>query len=174
MMAVDTSSALGFGLSWTFCTCVLPFYDPVSGSVMRAVTDIQPPLGIGTNPRTAALLPSTTAGRALLIEAIIRRISCTRGALPDVMIPTTLGNYGVDLQDSAYDDLTTVAAGELSARIDAQVQLDERVQSSVTSSALAGNILLVPISLVDGTGPFRLTLSIDTLTGDLSVLSSPQ
>lgn len=173
-MAVDTSSPLGYGLAWGWCTAVLPFYDPVVGSTLRAVTAIQPALGLGTNTKTGALLPSTTAGRALLTEAVVRRISCTRGALPDVEIPTTLGNYGVDILDSVFGDFTTREAGELSARLDAQINLDERIVNSLSTATLAGEMLIVSINLVDGAGPFRLTLSIDTLSGDLSVLSSSQ
>jgi len=172
-MAIDTSSPLGLGLLATYCTAVLPFPDGNGGTVMRAVTAVQPTLGLATDPRTGALLPSSAAGRQLLSGALLCRLSTPRGGLPDVNIPTVVGNFGLDLLDSVDSDLDSRSAGELSAQVDAQVGLDERVIGSVTAATVAGDTMVVPIVITDGNGPFRLTLAISALAADLTVLSSP-
>lgn len=167
-MTTQSPSPLGFGLSCTFCTVVLPFPDGTT----RAVTCIQLPLGKGTDPRTNAVLPSSTSGRAKLREDVLRRVSTPRGTLPDTKIPTTTAQYGIDILDYVNADMTPADIGRLSAAVDAQVRADERCRSSSTAAALVGDsTLVVPISIVDGAGPFKLTLAIDTLTANLQVLS---
>lgn len=173
MTAPDPSSVLGYGLSATYCTMILPYVDDTGTIVMRAVTTIQPPLGVGTDPRSGAVLPSVVSGRPLLAEAILRRVSTVRGTLPDTAIPTTTASYGIDILDSANADLTEEEAGQLSASVDAQCRQDERIVSSTTAGALVGNVLILPIVLRDGSGPFRLTLGIDVLDANLSILSAP-
>lgn len=168
--APDTSSPIGYGLSCTFCSVALP----IPGGGTRVYTCVQPPFGVGTSPTTGAVLPSTTAGRPLLAEAIIRRLSTVRGTLPDTKIPTVVGNYGIDIGDAVAADMTPDDVGQLSASIDAQIRQDERVGQSRTTATLVDEILVVPINVVDEGGPFKLTLGINALTGDLSVLSSPQ
>lgn len=170
MPTPNASSPLGFGLSCTYCTVVLPMPD---GSQV-AVTAIQPPFGIGVKVGTTTVLPSTTAGRPLLAEDIIRRLSTPRGTLPDTKVPTVLGQYGMSLDDTVFADMTAAAAGQLSAQADSQIRQDERVIQSKTSATLAGDVLIVPINLVDSQGPVKLVISIDTLNNNLSVLSSPQ
>jgi hypothetical protein len=61
----------------------------------------------------------------------------------------------------------------LSAKIDAQVRLDERVSFSFTQCTILGDILMVNISVKSSLGPFKLTLAINLLNGNLSVLSAP-
>jgi hypothetical protein len=169
-----TPSPLGFGLSCTFCTVVLPFVDPDTGVIYtRAVTAIQPPLGIGTSVQTGKVLPSVTSGRPLLSESLIRRYSTPRGALPDVIVPTTLGAYGIDILDSTDADMTQTEAGILASDLDAQAQQDERVVTTTTSATLVNDNLIVGQVVVDGTGPFKLTLSIDVLEQNINVLSAP-
>ena len=164
---LPTSSALGFGMSCTFCSAVLPIPSPSLTPVYITVTAIQPPLGLGTNPTTRAPLPSTVAGRQLLSEAIERRIATARGTLPDTKAPTTTGNYGVDLLDEVDADMTQSDAGRLAASVDAQCRQDERVFYSHTTATIVGSTLPVVIQLVDGAGPFRLTKTIDLVTGTL-------
>lgn len=167
-MTAQAPNPLGFGLSCTYCTAVLPFPDGTT----RAVTCIQPPLGLGTDPASGALLPSSISGRPLLREAVLRRLSTPRGTLPDTKIPTTVGQYGIDILDYVNADMTPADIGRLSASVDAQARADERCRSSSTSAVLVGDSTLVTtISLVDGTGPFKLTLAINALTQNLQVLS---
>lgn len=163
-----TTSALGYGLSCGYCAATLPFPSPDSLlPVMLTVTALQPALGIGRDPKSGALLPSATSGRQLLAEAIARRLSTARGTLPDTKVLTTVGNYGLDLLDYADADMTTSDCGRLAASIDAQCRQDERVINSVTTAAVVDSTLIIITRLTDGAGPFRLTTTIDLLTGAL-------
>lgn len=168
------ASPLGFGLLAIYSTAVLPVPDPDGGPpVMVAVTTVQPTLGLATDPRTGKRLPDVASGRLLLAGAIECRLSTPIGTLPDVVVPTTLGNYGIDLLDTGYADLTVHEAGMLGADVDAQVRMDERVVTTTTNASAANDLLIVAIKVTDGAGPFALTLAIDTLNANLSVLSSP-
>jgi len=168
-MATDPASPLGYGMLATYCTVSLPMPD---GST-RIVTTVQPTFGIATDPRTGQVLPSYASGRQLLAGAMVCRLSTERNTLPDVYIPTTTAQYGLDLLDNADADMTADEVGQLSASVDAQLQMDERIVTSTTFSVLASDTLLVPITARDGQGPFKLTLAIDTLNQNLSVLASP-
>lgn len=163
-MQSPSNSPLGLGLSCTYCTAVLPYPGPGLTPTMVTVTTIQPPLGLGTDPVTRRILPSTVAGRQLLAEAILRRVSTARGTLPDTAQPTTVGNYGIDILDNIDADMTPSDAGKLAAAIDAQCRQDERVFYSRTVATLAGSTLTIVITLVDGAGPFRFTLAINLVT----------
>lgn len=172
MAAAVSTSPLGYGLLTTFCTAVLPF--PQAGGappIMRAITVVQPTFGLATDPSSGALLPDVASGRTLLAADVIRRLSTAIGTLPDTKIPTTMGRYGVDLLDSIAADMTTADIGQFCAQIDAQIKLEERIVNSRTTAVLAGNILLVNIALVDGSGPFQLVLAVNVLTQNLQVLS---
>ncbi len=160
-----STSALGYGLSCTYCSAVLPYPGPGLTPTMVTVTAIQPPLGLGT--LNGKVLPSTVAGRQLLAEAIVRRISTARGTLPDTKAPTTTGNYGIDVLDSVDADMTASDAGKLAAAIDAQIRQDERVFYSQTTATLTSDTLTITITLVDGAGPFKLTLPISLVTGTI-------
>ena len=165
------SSPLGFGLVATFCTAILPF--PISGGAptLRAITTVQPTLGLGTTPTTGALLPSTASGRTLLLADVIRRISTTRGTVPDINIPTKLGRYGIDLLDYVNADMRPQDTAQFAATVDGQIKQDQRIINSRTSATLSGNVLVVTINLVDGAGPFTLILAINLLTQNLALLS---
>ena len=166
------SSPLGFGLIATYCAAVLPYPQPgTKAPTYVTVLDVQPSLGLATNPVTNAAIPSTASGRTLLIADVIRRISTTRGSLPDVNVPTQLGRYGIDLLDSVNADMTPDDIGHFAAAVDGQIKQDERVVNSRTSCVLSGYVMLVTIDLVDGAGPFKLILAINTLTQNVQVLS---
>lgn len=167
-MATDVvNPALGLGLLATYCTVVLP--DALGN--MIAVTTVQPTFGIGTAPNVRGTLPSTAAGRQLLVGAILCRLSCTTGQLPDTKIPTTTGTYGIDLSDTVAADMTAADLGQFAASIDAQIRQDERCIQSRTSCTLAGDIMIITINLVDSGGPFKLVVSVDTLSKNLQLLS---
>lgn len=168
-MTADPSSVLGYGLFGTYCTVTLPMPD---GS-FRTLTTVQPTFGIATDPRTGKVLPSAASGRQLLGGALVCRLSTERNTLPDVHIPSTTTNYGLDLLDNADADMGLAEVAQLSASVDAQLRGDERVITSTTSATLVDSTLLVPIAVRDGAGPFRLVLAIDTLNQDLTVLTSP-
>lgn len=173
-ITAQTNSPLGFGLSCTFCTVVLPVTDPDTNVIStQAFTAIQPPLGIGTNPTTGRLLPSVVSGRPCLSEALVRRYATVRGALPDHIIPTTVGAYGLDLLDIIDADMTQAESAQLSSDLDAQAQLDERVISTLTTATLANDTLIVAQVVTDGVGPFAQTLAVSTLNANITVLSAP-
>lgn len=166
-----STSPLGYGLSATFCTALLPFPGPGLTPTMVPITCIQPTLGLGKAPGvsdpSAPSLPDVVAGRQLLAEAVVRRINTARGTLPDTKAPTTTGNYGIDIQDMVDADMTASDAGKLAASIDAQIRQDERVFYTHTTATLANSTLTIVTTLVDGSGPFKLTLQISLVTGAL-------
>ena len=172
MTTTPTTSPLGYGLSCTFCSCVLPMPGPGILPTQTVVVAIQPPMGLGTNPTSGATLPSAVSGRSALTEAILRRISTARGTLPDSKAPTTVGNYGIDVGDYVNADMSQSDCGRLAAAIDAQCRQDERVINSVTTATLAGDFLTIVIRLWDGAGPFKLTLAINVLVGNLQILGT--
>lgn len=166
---INTASPLGYGMLATYCTVTLPMPD---GST-QTTTTVQPTLGLGVNARTGALLPSATGGLQLFAGAIQCRLSTARGGLLDVEIPTTLGAYGIMLPDYLNADMGEEEAGMISAAVDAQVRLDERTIASLTRGVVGGDTLLLPITIQTGEGPFKLTLAVDTMSADISVLASP-
>lgn len=167
-MQNPTTSPLGTGLSCTFCTAILPYPSAGIFPTLVPITTIQPPLGLGTAPGTTSPpLPSSVSGRPLLAESIVRRLATARGTLPDTATPTTVGNYGLDLADSVDADMTQSDAGRLAASVDAQCRQDDRVFYSHTTAALTASTLNVVIQLVDGAGPFKLTLPISLVTNQI-------
>ncbi len=114
-MADVVNPALGTGLLCTYCAVVLP--DALGN--LSAVTTVQPSFGLGTAPGVRGTLPSVASGRQLLVGAIICRLSCTTGQLPDTQIPTTTGTYGIDLSDTIAADMTAADLGHFAASIDA-------------------------------------------------------
>jgi hypothetical protein len=164
------SSPLGFGLLATLCTVQLPMPD---GSTLSWYA-VQPSFGIGVGAN-GKVVPSTGSGRALLIADLIRRLSTTRGTLPDPNIPTTLGNFGIALIDYVNADMSASDVGRLCAMVDAQAKQDERVVSSTTQGTLVpgSDVLMLTIALVDGRGPFRLVVSIDVVAGNVTLLQAP-
>jgi len=101
---------------------------------------------------------STVEGRVALAQAILRRLITPEGSL--------LGgpaSYGFDLLDLIGSDMPeSIIAG----RIQEQVLAEEEVlDCGVTASFNAGaSSLDVRISVVDGDGPFVLTVSASDLT----------
>ncbi len=160
--------ALGLGLLCTYCTVVLP--DALGN--LSAVTTVQPTFGVGTAANVRGALPSAASGRQLLTGAIVCRLSCTTGQLPDTQIPTTTGLYGIDLSDTVAADMTAADLGQFAASIDAQIRQDERCIQSRSTCVLAGDLMIITINLVDSTGPFKLTVSVDTLSKNLQLLSA--
>lgn len=97
-------------------------------------------------------------GRDLLIEALLRRLITPRGTLvgdPD---------YGTDVRQWINDDIDDAEAARIGAAIAAELGKDERVRSASATTTFVDNLLSVTISLVDGAGPFKLTLAITDVT----------
>lgn len=109
-------------------------------------TDLSPTLGL-------------VSGRKCLAQAILRRLSTQRGKLE--RHPT----YGLDLPSYLNDTLSPETLLGLQQGIKAQCLEDERVsRADVSVEDLPGRRLRVRIDLTDGAGPFRLTLSVSSLS----------
>lgn len=112
-------------------------------------------------------------GRACLSEALIRRLDTSKGQLIDVVTPPTpqVANYGTDLTAFVNSDFTPREIAIVGASVDAELMQDERVVQSSTVPTLSGALLLIPITITDGSGPFPLVLSISSVS--VQVLSVP-
>ncbi len=117
------------------------------------------------------LRQTEVAGRTLLAESLGRRLDTPRGGLIDVVIPSTTAYYGTDIADIINDDMTVRAVAMTSAAVDAEMLKDARVVASATNSTFAAGVLLVPINITDGAGPFPLVLAVGNVT--TQILSSP-
>jgi phage baseplate assembly protein W len=102
------------------------------------------------------------SGRTLLIQAICRRLITPRGALIDDI------DYGSDVTRYCNDDIDPRDVGAIAAEIDAEIVKDERVKSSSTTATLDDEGMLITESqIVDLAGPFKLTLSVTSVTVEL-------
>lgn len=120
-----------------------------------------------------ALDMAEVSGRICLSQALVRRLVTSRGQLVDVVIPPSpqVANYGTDLTQYVNADMSTREIALVGANVDAELIQDERVVESETVASRVGPLLLVPIDITDGTGPFQLVLSISNVT--VQLLSSP-
>lgn len=146
----------GHDRSVTLRTVVLPFPDGTT----RAVTAVQ-----------SSLDQVEVSGRACLAEALVRRLVTFRGTLIDVAIPSTTADYGTDLTQHVNDDMNARELAMVGAGVDAELRKDERVLRSSTAAALVGDILMVPINVVDAQGPFKLVFAVSSAA--IQLLSVP-
>lgn len=93
---------------------------------------------------------SLVTGRPALAQAILRRLTTTRGGL--LGAPT----YGYDLLALIG---STVPASVVEQRVLEQVLAEEEVEDARCTATFAGGTLLVEIFVEDADGPFTLTLS---------------
>jgi hypothetical protein len=146
----------GHDRSVTLRTVVLPFPDGTT----RAVTAVQ-----------SSLDQSEVSGRACLTEALVRRLVTYRGTLIDVLIPSTTADYGTTILDFVNDDMTPRDIAMAGASVDAELRKDERVIRSTTPASLAGEILMLPITVYDAAGPFKLVFAVSQAS--VQLLSVP-
>lgn len=104
------------------------------------------------------------SGRAMLAQAIGRRITTRPGALAWI---GESSSYGLDVRDQVGSDTDARTAFALAASVQAEVLLDERVRACDVTPTLAGGSLALVLRLADADGPFRLTLAVSDLTIDL-------
>ena len=150
------STDYGHDRSVTLRTVVLEFPD---GS-MRAVTAVQ-----------SSLDQVEVSGRSCLIEALVRRLVTYRGTLIDVVIPSTTADYGTTILDYVNDDSNKRELAMVGAGVDAELRKDERVIRSTTVATLAGDILMIAITITDGEGPFKLVFAVSSAA--VQLLSGP-
>jgi len=104
-------------------------------------------------------------GRRALIESIGRRLSTPRGALFYDQ------SYGYDLRQylsGIYPGSGPIASGVLE-----QVEADERVLTADADVSMVGEALSIGVRIVDGGGPFDLTLTIDKVTSSILLNGEP-
>lgn len=172
-MATD----FGADMSCTQCNAVLPFPTGIGSTELRTVNAVQLTLGFATDQRPGAppgtVLPAVATGRANVGEALIRRLTCARGTLIDVITPPSPGcaNYGTDLTAFLNADVTARQLGMIGAAVNAECLKDERVFRCETKATMVGDLLIVDIAVVTATGPFKLVLAISQVS--VAVLSVP-
>lgn len=114
---------------------------------------------IGAVPDLDPMLPTVT-GRAVLREALVRRLSTPRGALfyePD---------YGYDLRALLSEGITGSDLFAIAHAVGAEVRKDERVlgASVVPRLSADGSRLALTLWITDAAGPFELVLVVSAVT----------
>ena len=104
------------------------------------------------------------SGRAMLAQAIGRRITTRPGALAWI---GESASYGLDVRDQVGSDTDARTAFALAAAVQAEVLLDERVRACEVTATVVSGVLSLVLRLADADGPFRLTLAISDVTIDL-------
>lgn len=104
------------------------------------------PFGYGSDLACAADLTDDVAERRgddplVLVEAVIRRLTCPRGALPDD------ASYGIDVRELLNTGISTSDLGQLAGRIRGEIEKDDRVASAGVSVALGGAASSISISV---------------------------
>lgn len=123
-----------------------------------------PPFGYGADLRCASDLHedmAEVAGDSLLAlaEAIVRRLTCPRGAIPDSP------DYGLDLRGYCNRGSSTAELRALAGRVRSEVLKDDRVDQltvtvrpSVDASELTVELVVTPVDR--RLGGFSLTLAV--------------
>lgn len=107
---------------------------------------------------------STIAIEVMIAQICLRRLSTKNGSLPGDLA------FGLDLRDFLNTDLDAAKLGQLSASIEGQLLLDERIEAVEVATTVLGNALRVRIEGTTAAGPFSFTLlasqaSVDLLEG---------
>jgi len=97
-------------------------------------------------------------GRALLSQAIVRRLVTYRGTLIDDP------NYGTDVRQWLNDDLGPGDVARIASIVQAEIKKDARIKSAQVTGAFANNALTLTCILTDAAGPFRLTLAVTAVS----------
>jgi len=118
-----------------------------------------------------ALDQAEVSGRPCLAEALVRRLVTFRSTLIDVVVPSTTANYGSDVTQNVNDDMDPRDIAMAGASVDAELRKDERVVSSTTVPSFVGDLLMLPASVIDGAGSFKLVLAVSQVT--VQILSVP-
>lgn len=100
----------------------------------------------------------TVEGRQALAQAILGRLVTPRGGLPEDP------SYGFDLRN-VIGSVTPVTLIE--QRVIEQVLDEEEVEEASCTVIRSGDRITVVLRVVDGEGPFALTVVADALTVDL-------
>lgn len=147
----------GVDTSITLRAVALPFPD---GST-RAVTALQPDKTF-----------RTSKGRERLADSLVCRLLTPRGTLPDVVIPSTVRNFGYSLDELLNADLDPRARAQAGAFIGAECAKDSRVTRAEATAVPLADTVAVTVTVYDGRGPFPLVLSVSSVSTLL--LSAPR
>jgi hypothetical protein len=98
-------------------------------------------------------------GRKALADAIGRRLTTPRGGLFYDL------NYGHDVRQ--YLNAPLPQAGVIEAQVSAECLKDERVQDVTVDVVRVDESVSLSLTIVDEQGPFRLTLSVTSVTSEL-------
>jgi hypothetical protein len=107
---------------------------------------------------------SVVSGRLALAQSILRRITSPRGSL--------LGSpaYGYSMFDTIG---SSVPASVVEQRVLEQVLAEQEVEDARVTASLVNGVLTVTIAVVDGDGPFTLTVSASELTAQAMIDQNP-
>lgn len=101
------------------------------------------------------------SGARVLAEAAFRRITTRRGSL---LGGPEEANYGIDIRDGVGSSDAKSYAAALPGRIEAELEKDDRIQSTTATATVVQRGPLVTIhvrvSCETAEGPFTLTLSV--------------
>lgn len=134
-------------------------------ALLTRVVDVPAsPLGYGTDivctsdldARMSEVDPFSTEG---ISQAIVRRLDCPRGALPDD------ADYGIDLRGMLNCGVTADEIRSLAGRIRSELQKDDRIDAAVvvvtpssTGSSLSVSLTITPVDA--RIGGFRLIVAV--------------
>lgn len=148
--------------------------DAIAADVALLTREIDPPtgpLGYGSDLSCADDLTEDMAeveGFSVLAlgQAIVRRLDCPRGGLPDASAPSKTDlNYGMELSSYLNRPTTTTELRNLASNIRLEVTKDDRIAAvdvTVTSSPDGSSLAIdLHVTPVDPTiGQFAMTLSV--------------
>jgi phage baseplate assembly protein W len=120
----------------------------------------------GTDVNAYSDLPlrwALTNGTRNVINAIVRRLTTTRGALAVIGEDP---DYGLDIRNLLGESFTPATIAKWRADIAQECEKDERVQhTDVTITQIVGGaIITISVTLADGSVPFSFVLSLTNLT----------
>jgi len=134
-----------------------------TASLTREVATPTAPFGYGSDISCARDLEEgmpEVSGQTVLAQALVRRLDCPRGALPDD------GDYGIDLRSYLNRGLTVDQVRGLAGAIRSELTKDDRVDTvavtvtpTPTGESIRVSIAVVPRDATLG-GPFTLILAV--------------
>jgi len=107
---------------------------------------------------------TTVGGRLALAQAILRRLGAQRGTL--LGSPT----YGYSIFDTIG---STVPVSVVEQRVLEQVTDEQEVEDASVTVSFSNGSLSIVIAVVDGEGPFTLTVNASQLTAQAMIDDNP-
>jgi hypothetical protein len=138
--------------------------DASIAALTRTTTTPGAPFGYGADVSLASDLSPTLElvdphSTRAIAEAILRRLDCPRGALPDD------ADYGIDLRSMCNRGITADEERALGGKIRAEVEKDDRIVAAVvrvtstTSTSEEALTVQIVVTPADSSGTFELVLA---------------